>query len=61
MHIIKNFQNTAQSSGRVKIFFCSGQQQVRVAVKKIRGNVAQDPEDEGSHCDLSKRWEPLVR
>jgi hypothetical protein len=34
----KNFQSAAQSSGRVKIF-CSEQQQVRAAVKEIRGTL----------------------
>jgi hypothetical protein len=39
MHITKNFQRVAQSSGRVK-FFCSEQQQGRVAVKqKLEGTL----------------------
>jgi hypothetical protein len=38
MHITKNFKSAAQLSARVKIF-CSEQQQVRAAVKKLEGTL----------------------
>jgi hypothetical protein len=38
MHITKNFESAAQSSGRVKIF-CPEQWQIRAAVKRIRGTL----------------------
>jgi hypothetical protein len=43
----KNVSSAAQSSGRVKIF-CSEQQQVRAAVKRIRGEVIQEHQERRS-------------